>query len=191
MKVKSFIVLIFAVVTLTYGCSKEYVMVDSEGNVLGTPETKYTVLSFFFDGVPNPALKKAEEGEKTNGGANGGDTKPRGSVHGPYAAKFCDGCHERQTNALVLPLQELCYKCHQLNIQKRYIHGPLAAGGCSVCHDPHSSSNKFLLVSRAENFCFYCHDEKAVAKNPAHADAPKECTACHNAHASDKKYLLN
>jgi predicted CXXCH cytochrome family protein len=155
-------------------------------------DSGYKVLSFFFDGVPDPAEKKAAEAGKETGDktASSSGLKYKASVHGPYAAKLCNGCHNRSTNALLMPLRELCFKCHEFNMEKKYVHGPLAAGGCTVCHDPHSSGNRFLLVSASENFCFHCHDKRSVDENAAHKGIQPDCTSCHSAHMSDMQYLL-
>jgi predicted CXXCH cytochrome family protein len=153
-------------------------------------ETNYKVLSFFFDGVPKPVKKQAEI--KKTEVASAADSRPKqtGSVHGPYAARFCYGCHNTYSNALLLPVRKLCFKCHVFHMEKKkYIHGPLASGGCIVCHDPHSSANRFLLVSSSDSFCFYCHNKKDIEKNPAHKNAGL-CTDCHNPHMSNKKYML-
>jgi predicted CXXCH cytochrome family protein len=152
-------------------------------------ETRYKVLSFFFDGVPKPEAEK-EGGVATKKEEVSAAAPSTSVIHGPYAARLCDGCHEKGSNALLLPVQELCYKCHVFKMDKRYIHGPLASGGCIVCHDPHSSGNKFLLVSESEHFCIRCHDEKAIMANQAHKGTDMKCISCHNAHMSDKKYLL-
>ena len=153
--------------------------------------TRYRTLSFFFDGVPNPEEVKAA---KLQG--SGAKDIPRRTAgpsswgHGPYAAKQCDGCHMRATNALVAPIDELCFRCHEFRLDKQWVHGPLASGGCRVCHEPHSSPYRFLLVSESEKFCFLCHDEKAVAANEAHEGGSVKCTACHDAHMSDNRFLL-
>jgi predicted CXXCH cytochrome family protein len=152
-------------------------------------QESYKVLSFFFDGVPKP-VEKSEQGAEGKGEAV---AKGRGeaSTHGPYAARLCHACHEEGSNALVLPVRELCLKCHQFKMNKKYVHGPLVSGGCIICHDPHSSGNRYLLVSREQTFCFHCHEEKAIEKNAAHKGVDMtQCTSCHDAHMSDKKYLL-
>jgi predicted CXXCH cytochrome family protein len=149
--------------------------------------TRYKVLSFFFDGVPNPELEKTSKGpDRTGVGA----AAPQGSMHGPYLAKQCGACHERGTNALVAPIGELCFRCHVIKMDKKWVHGPLASGGCRFCHVPHTSSNPFLLVSALANSCFSCHDEEAIKKGEHHKGTEMKCTYCHDAHMSDKKYML-
>jgi predicted CXXCH cytochrome family protein len=156
----------------------------------------HKVLSFFFDGVPEPGKAPAETGAKGGkGGGREGDAKaqapaPRYKEHGPYAAKECQACHVRSTSSLILPVEELCFSCHALDVRKKYIHGPLASGGCKVCHEPHGSLYPFLLVSEPKEFCLHCHDRKAIANSGAHKDATEQCTMCHDAHSSDKAYLL-
>lgn len=153
--------------------------------------TRYRTLRFFFDGVPSPEEEEAARIKKTGAGE-----MPRAAAvptswgHGPYAAKQCESCHLTPTNALVAPINELCFKCHEFRTDKKWVHGPLASGGCRVCHEPHSSMYPYLLVAEPENFCFYCHDEKAVAANAAHAGATRKCTTCHDAHMSDNRFLL-
>ena len=153
---------------------------------------RYKVLSLFFDGVPPPAAPAVEEAKQA---AGAGGALPARQVgfrgHGPYAAKMCNACHEPGAmNALVAPPGELCFRCHQISMNKKYVHGPLASGGCIACHDPHSSQYRYLLVSESDDFCFYCHDRQTVARVSAHRDVQEQCTACHDAHMSDKKYLL-
>ena len=153
----------------------------------------HRLLSFFFDGVPDPDKATAEQGAV--GAKKGGGTAPaaasRYREHGPYAAKECQGCHMRATNALILPIEELCIQCHSIDVRKKYIHGPLASGDCKVCHQPHGSVHPFLLVSEPKEFCLYCHDRNAIAgKGGEHKEMGKQCTVCHDAHSSDKEYLL-
>ena len=149
-------------------------------------KSNYKVLSFLFDGVPDP--EKAVAAGKKEGGKTAGN--PNASVHGPYAAKLCEGCHDRSTNRLVRPLQELCVTCHDIQLNKKFIHGPLTTGGCRVCHFPHSSPNRFLLVSDSKDFCFYCHTRSDFERNPAHEGADSRCILCHEPHMSDTRYLL-
>ena len=152
-------------------------------------------LTFFFDGVPPPKTEQESRAASEGAREDRSGSAP-GSVvswdHGPYAAKLCAGCHEAgATNALVAPKVELCFRCHQLKLDKRVVHGPLASGGCLVCHDAHSSRYRYLLVSESTGFCFYCHDRKAVERVEAHAGGEgSDCTACHDPHMSDRDFLL-
>ena len=154
--------------------------------------SRYKVLSFFFDGVPPPEPVGAAEGKAAAvaaGAVPARDVAFR--AHGPYAAKLCNACHEPGAmNTLVVPVEQLCFRCHEFKVNKKYVHGPLASGGCTACHDPHSSRYRYLLVSESDDFCFYCHSREAVAKNAAHRDVTEQCTVCHDPHMSDKKYLL-
>ncbi len=151
---------------------------------------RYKVLSFFFDGVPNPEEVKAaelREKEKKNTAAA---KAYLGSAHPPYATKKCNSCHNPSTNVLLAPVQELCYRCHKFESENKWVHGPVASGGCTVCHDPHSSRYPHLLVSESENFCFYCHDENVIRGIEAHKGIEAKCTDCHDPHMSVGRYLL-
>jgi predicted CXXCH cytochrome family protein len=111
--------------------------------------------------------------------------------HGPYAAHLCSACHEAAaTNALVLPRDQLCFKCHEVRLDRKFVHGPVASGGCLVCHDPHSSRNPRLVVSGPGTVCFQCHDPRDVARAEGHEGVESGCTGCHDAHASDQRFLL-
>ncbi len=155
-----------------------------------TPRQRYQTLSFIFDGVPNPDEKPPERQARLGEIAAAQSAKRTYKEHGPYGAKMCHACHDRSTNALIMPVQKLCVNCHNLQLNKKYIHGPVAAGGCKVCHEPHGSSFPFLLVAAPQKFCFYCHNEKDVARNPVHQGVAEECTQCHDAHMSDSPNML-
>ena len=152
------------------------------------PAARYRVLSVLFDGVPPPPTPVSEVA------APAGAQPVRKIVygeHGPYAAKLCGACHESAaTNKLVAPREQLCFRCHDIKMDKKYIHGPLASGGCTVCHDPHSSRYRYLLISESDSFCLHCHDRDTVMKTAAHSGVGEQCTVCHDAHMSDKRYLL-
>lgn len=153
--------------------------------------TRYQVLSFFFDGVPVPKGVPAGADQAASQTDVLKLQRTRYGEHGPYAAKLCTACHESAANrTFVVPREQLCFRCHEFKIDKKYVHGPLASGGCTACHDPHSSKYRYLLVSESDTFCFYCHDRQAIGKVGAHQGTEEQCTACHNPHMSDKKYLL-
>lgn len=155
--------------------------------------TRYNVMSFFFDGVP-PPVEPAVVAEPGAIPAHTAESRQVGyREHGPYAAKQCNACHVSTAfNALVVPREELCFRCHTLGAEKKkYLHGPLASGGCTACHDPHSSQYRYLLISESDSFCLHCHDRRSIERAEVHRGIDEQqCTACHDAHMSDKKYLL-
>ena len=148
-------------------------------------------LTYFFDGVPPPA---GTEPAKADPGAALKAAPKRGVhafTHGPYAARLCEGCHETaRSNALVAAPDQLCGKCHVLDLGKKYVHGPLNAGGCLTCHDPHQSQYRFLLVSDSATFCLRCHQRASLRRVDGHEEDGRTCTECHEAHMSDRPYLL-
>lgn len=153
--------------------------------------SRYKVLSFFFDGVPPPKPPEPPPGAPAAASA----VQPRRvgyREHGPYGARMCNACHTPGiSNALVAPPDQICFQCHDIKLNKKYIHGPLASGGCLACHDPHSSQYRYLLMSASDTFCLHCHDARDLARVPAHGGGYEEqCTTCHDPHMSDKKYLL-
>lgn len=159
-----------------------------------SPAERYDTLSIFFDGVPKPPPE-----EPTNGNGHGNGTglltgskrTALAGVHGPYGARMCTACHaDPATNRLVVPKEQLCVRCHELELDKEFVHGPLASGGCTVCHDPHSARYRHLLVADSATFCVRCHEPADIARNEAHRDPQKQCTSCHDAHQSNRRYLL-
>ncbi len=176
MKVWTIVACVSVVALLSAGCE---------------PNTRYRVLSFFFDGVPPPKPPVPAGTAEAAAGTGVGQPQVRYREHGPYAAKQCNACHDPAAfNSLVLPREQICFQCHELKLDKKYVHGPLASGGCVACHDPHSSQYPYFLVAESDTFCFYCHDRDTVAKVGAHAGVAGQCTDCHNPHMSDNKYLL-
>lgn len=174
------------------GCSGQEIVRDNAGNSVVTPDLKYRILSFFFDGVPLPMKQNNDVGDESSSEAPGEKKGPlKYREHGPYAAKLCSACHVPAAgNKLILPVEELCQNCHVLDLNKKKVHGPVVAGGCTICHDPHGSPYRFFLVSESEDFCFFCHDRKDIEKREVHRNTDKGCTYCHNAHAADNEFLL-
>lgn len=157
------------------------------------PASRYAVLSTFFDGVPKPVAitNGPGNGDKANGSTVAQLRRAKFGEHGPYAARQCDACHaSTASNTFVAPRDQLCLRCHDLQLNKRYIHGPLASGGCISCHDPHSSKYEHLLVSDSGTFCLHCHNTVDIAKVSAHRETKAQCTSCHDPHMSDRKYLV-
>jgi predicted CXXCH cytochrome family protein len=90
----------------------------------------------------------------------------------------------------VAPRDQICFRCHEIALDRQHVHGPIASGGCLVCHDPHGSGNRALLVSASDSFCFDCHDRGVVQAIAGHEGTEEGCTDCHDAHASDSQSLL-
>lgn len=154
--------------------------------------SRHKALTIFFDGVPPPkTTEPAPEAQRPNPADVERSRSSGYREHGPYAAKLCNACHNAAaTNALVVPRDELCFGCHEIRQDTKYVHGPLASGGCLACHDPHSSKYAYLLVSESDGFCLRCHDRRSISNIAGHDDSKANCTNCHDAHGSDTKYLL-
>ncbi len=177
--VRSAMVIAMVAIFLTTGCE---------------PKTRYQVLSFFFDGVPDPEVVAAREKARESASGEGQKTaegeKPHPSTHGPYGARMCSACHDPFTNQLLERKTQLCLKCHTFPPVRRE-HGPFAAGDCLACHDPHRASNPFLLVGSAKDFCLNCHDAKEVFSRKAHqGNKNVSCTVCHTPHGSNSDFFL-
>ena len=163
--------------------------------------TKYQVLSTLFDGVPDPNAKQKEIADtvitaaqvppkKTNLAEV---KKPEFIYHPPYQNRMCSACHNMQLgNALIKPIPDLCYKCHEnLTGKNPALHGPVAMGECSVCHSPHLSKNKFLLVRKGRELCLHCHEATYVFENKNHfATEEYACLDCHDPHSGKDRFLL-
>jgi len=154
--------------------------------------SRHRVLTFFFDGVP--PVRSVEEGTPGEPVVAEGAvraTQAAAREHGPFAAKLCSACHDaRERNALVAPAGELCGRCHEIALDKRYVHGPVASGDCQACHEPHSSRYRALLVSDSDGFCVDCHGREALPADADHGGVEAKCTVCHDAHMSDRRFLL-
>ena len=177
MKRNIFLIALMAALVLGYGC---------------TPEQKYKVLNFFFTGVPTPVTEKVSGADNKTPGKGSLATMSDYKAHGPYAAKLCSVCHERGSNALLMPVGELCLYCHAsvLATNSKILHGPVATGACIVCHSPHGSPYPYFLNDESKKFCYFCHSRNDILKTPVHQNTDEQCTECHSAHSSDNEYLL-
>ncbi|MBK7851430.1 MAG: hypothetical protein IPJ66_09930 [Bacteroidetes bacterium] len=161
-----------------------------------SPEKQFRILNFLFDGVPNPnrqtevvvtvdSLNNVVEVVKV--------VKPEYFMHKPYEEDNCKSCHaEGFSNALLKPLPELCFTCHD-NFNEKYkiLHGPVGSGNCMSCHDQHMTKFSKLLTRDGQDVCFYCHSPVAIKKNKMHEKIEdKSCTTCHNPHGGENTGLL-
>jgi predicted CXXCH cytochrome family protein len=157
-----------------------------------TPVKKYQVLSFFFDGVPDPN-KKTEVLTPVHDTVIVAATKPEFYTHKPYEEEKCKSCHaEGYSNALLKPLPELCYTCHEdFNNKYPSVHGPVASGNCLTCHNQHMAKNEKLLIRAGRDLCLFCHNSKQILTSEIHKRIEdKNCTECHNPHGGNNRGML-
>jgi predicted CXXCH cytochrome family protein len=157
-------------------------------------EKHYRILSFFFDGVPDPALIAAGRSELERVRAAGGTIY----THEPYEKDQCDKCHRTPDGRMMTQITAVkCLDCHaEKEDEYRFLHGPVAVRACLWCHAPHESTSKHLLRLPANELCRQCHDATLSASatrraNPAHADPDRSCLDCHSGHGSDQRFLLH
>jgi predicted CXXCH cytochrome family protein len=163
-------------------------------------EQNYKVLSFFFDGVPNPSDPAFRSGRASRSGGLGGAEAFVVYTHAPYAdpdPNACNVCHEGRVggvytrSSLTIP-PTVCLKCHQDEVNKYPVmHGPVAAVECLWCHAPHESSIPALLRRRAPELCLQCHTLELLAPwPPEHHQPDIDCLQCHVAHGGERHGLL-
>jgi predicted CXXCH cytochrome family protein len=158
------------------------------------PQKRYKILSFFFDGVPEPTETVAGGGvvRKIPGG------QPMVIfAHKPFAEEKCDSCHSGGMNALYRQVPEsvssnVCLRCHQ-EVTSKYavMHGPVATVECLWCHAPHEANYRWLLRQPAPDVCLQCHTPELLSANPPEHTMPKsDCLACHSGHGGEQHGLL-
>jgi predicted CXXCH cytochrome family protein len=152
----------------------------------------YKLLSFFFDGVPDPNAPRA--GMPGAGGRGAAGTVVMASTHKPFAEEKCPVCH---TNKQGLGFQsttlgaEVCLTCHKTLLKAHpYMHGPVTAMACLWCHDPHETAFPHLLKAASPDICLQCHDRELLSANPPEHVAGGSCLNCHSGHGSSVRYLL-
>ena len=163
-------------------------------------EKRYKVLSFFFDGVPDPNAPAVATGDQDEFGGqragNGsGAAKPVAFMHKPYGDNQCSACHENARgnfDDFQKLSSDVCLKCHdKVRDEFPVMHGPVAAAECNLCHVPHESSIPHLLRDAAPTVCVQCHQPELLSPTPReHLLPDKSCLDCHTGHGSDKHGLL-
>ena len=156
-------------------------------------QKKYQVLSFFFDGVPDPnapATTNPSELGASGGGANA--LASSAFVHKPFADKTCQPCHLKEMSIDVFHVRDACISCHQkVEGEFAVMHEPVTAGQCLWCHEPHKSRYAALLITVSSALCIQCHDPMTLpAEPPEHADLKRSCLDCHVAHGAATRQLL-
>lgn len=158
--------------------------------------TRYRVLSFFFDGVPEPG--SAPAGTST---ADGLLTAPQGARrappvvyrHPPYRDGACRDCHDPGGRWVVRTVEEgLCQRCHPtIPGDDTFVHGPVASNGCLSCHHHHESAHPFMLIVAPAELCEHCHERSNLSTGPHHATLEQQpCLECHDPHGGDNRFLV-
>lgn len=151
-------------------------------------EKNYELLSFFFDGVPNPNRLT-----NIDGGSPGSMRESLTyTIHQPYAEQQCDACHRSMFDRSGIG-SEVCLNCHSdVQNEYAYMHGPVAVGACLWCHAPHESAYAHLLKEKDRPVCTQCHGPAMLdtERVPAHADEERGCLECHTGHGSDARHQL-
>ena len=161
-------------------------------------EKNHELLSFFFDGVPEPGT-----GVPGAAGAagTGGRPAPRPIVssHSAFRERRCEDCHGETGGfgLVVTGFSDLdatvCRNCHgQVLEQYPRMHGPVAAQECLWCHWPHESTNPYLLAQAPPDLCLGCHgfELRGLPQPPEHADLGRDCLDCHRGHGGPQRYFL-
>ena len=158
--------------------------------------TRYRVLSFFFDGVPDPNAPVLEKlADSPSPGKADKVQKPRREIfaHKPWRENKCRDCHNPDNGMLYETLEKgLCQSCHpEVPGDTAYVHGPVAINDCLSCHDPHKSQYPGLLRDDAKLICFRCHNEADLTKGPGHKSIGEvACIECHDPHGGNDPLFL-
>ena len=89
-----------------------------------------------------------------------------------------------------------CLRCHEAfkkTLKNRSVHPLLKSGKCTGCHDPHTSSQKNLLISDVNALCSGCHKEMVPdkARSSHRVVVEGKCITCHDSHGSDNPFILS
>jgi predicted CXXCH cytochrome family protein len=163
---------VFATVTLWLGCSVQ---------------KHYKLLSFFFDGVPDPNAPITLAG---GGRIPGLVYYP----HKPYEDNQCAECHSSPAEMVInRDDSSACLNCHAAVVNEyALMHGPVAAAACLWCHAPHESPLRPLLRARGPELCTQCHGLELMnsPQPPEHHDLKRDCLGCHFGHGGTDPFFL-
>ena len=174
--------------------------------------TQYKVLSFFFDGVPEPGAARDTAGAIA-GGRTSPAVEPRATAppkqyyaHTPYRENRCGSCHDSTSGQLIQSVGEgLCLICHsKLIAEARFVHGPVAVDDCTACHHFHGAPFPNQLLVDPVATCLNCHDRVDLSVGDHHQSAPtplsppsadqaddqRSCVECHNPHGGSDRFFL-
>jgi predicted CXXCH cytochrome family protein len=160
-------------------------------------DSRYRVLSVFFDGVPEPGADRGAPADRRPGDVTEIEDPgaPRRRViykHPPYVDKRCKDCHTGGGYLIKSPEEGLCQVCHpDIPGEVAFLHGPLAVNACLACHASHQSDFPWLLLDDLHDICYRCH-EFADLSTGLHHDSTDTvtCVECHDPHGGGDKYFL-
>jgi predicted CXXCH cytochrome family protein len=152
-----------------------------------SPATRYRVLSFLFDGVPEPGKPPVV------GYGPAVPTEPQEPAearvrrpvfaHAPFRENRCTACHNMETGQLAKEVREgLCLDCHAgVSAGDRYLHGPVAVNDCVSCH----------LLDDVHTVCFRCHRQEDLSAEPHDATIEGQaCVVCHDPHGGADRFFM-
>lgn len=154
-------------------------------------EKHYKILSFWFDGVPDPKAK-ARAGASGLGSEPDARSSPTYSAHRPFVQDECRECHSSRFR-LGSGDSQVCLKCHQdRTTEYPRMHGPVSAVACLWCHSPHDSAYAWLLKSDGRALCMQCHEQGLLRTEgvAAHGDELRKCLECHRGHGGESAGFL-
>jgi predicted CXXCH cytochrome family protein len=160
-----------------------------------SPDRRYALMNFFFDGVPDPSLVGTEGWAPAGGGL-----ASMASVHPPFGEDRCLECHvDPSSVTLTRDSGTLCLKCHEgVTEQFNFMHGPVVGMACLWCHNPHFSPVEHLLRKPTPDLCMQCHSDGQLQTRtssgdllrPQHADLTQSCLVCHSGHGGAEQGML-
>lgn len=151
-------------------------------------EKHYELLSFFFDGVPDPNAPP-DDGDDLSRQRN----RVVYTIHEPYGTESCLECHRSAVDVYMTRADsDICMKCHEgVPDQYERMHGPVVGMACLWCHNPHKSPYPYLLRDRAPRLCQQCHGAGLMEPRiPEHQEPVGDCLACHSGHGGSRPYFL-
>jgi predicted CXXCH cytochrome family protein len=146
-----------------------------------TAESRYRVLTVFFEGVPPPGAREAAQKAASEAAAA---RRPAASFHAAFRRNDCTECHVGKSRVLKIPIPGLCRTCHERPPESNpWLHAPARSGECAGCHVGHESEFRALLVADGPALCYRCHRDTFVQSLPAHEKLDlSTCEKCHPAH---------
>ncbi len=151
-------------------------------------EKHYDMLSFFFDGVPDPNAPVAVSGVFAR------DPRADYIVHEPFAEGACQNCHTDFSDLTAIRNDSgVCLQCHATTPNEHaYMHAPVVTTTCLWCHNPHQSPHAYLLRAEPAEVCGRCHTTRVLG--PAHRGQPAasfaSCLDCHAGHGGPQPLFL-